>query len=183
MRRETDSQTGMQTDTQTAVANIHFASAMPHTKRNKGWSSVCGCGLCFELLQCFDTAIGWQQGHPATNKTCATYLQRLCSRTNQGSSDKWPLNIGGGVARKAVCLSLWNVWQYDEQALHGLFSSLMTDSMDFELDRILWAISVFDFGSFVFCFFLVLCARLCWLGVFPCCHGWLDPVTVVYKPV
>jgi len=36
MRRETaDIQTDKQTDTETAVANIHFASATPHAKCNE----------------------------------------------------------------------------------------------------------------------------------------------------
>jgi len=41
MRRGTDTQTDTQ-DTHTAVANIHFASAMPHTKCNQSHASIIG---------------------------------------------------------------------------------------------------------------------------------------------
>jgi len=45
MRRRTD----RQMDTQTAVANIHFASATPHTKCNK-IAERCGTGNAIESV-------------------------------------------------------------------------------------------------------------------------------------
>jgi len=72
MRPGTDRQTDRHTDTQTAVANIHFASAMPHAKRNQYYEnydnllSLENCEFFIDKLEMWANA--QRDGRPAEHR-------------------------------------------------------------------------------------------------------------------